>query len=173
VVTWLLAVRNIRPPLLLQGRKVMQMMIGTAKAQQQQAAASSRADSIKSLPAPTDPAVRLAVAGGEIVAVMPFEGYITPEVAAAVRQKLADALKAGKRQVQGQTDPQGSTVACYIFSCLFHTTWLESQHLLHAPRASTSSMALLTINGILALVALQTSLNCIVAGAALYNANKL
>jgi ABC-type sugar transport system ATPase subunit len=98
---------------LLQGRKVMQMMVGTAKAQQQQQAeASSRADSIKSLPAPTDPAVRLAVAGGEIVAVMPFEGYITPEVAAAIRQKLADALKAGKHQGPGA---EGARTACSCF----------------------------------------------------------
>jgi ABC-type sugar transport system ATPase subunit len=87
----------------MQGRKVMQMMVGTCKAgqqpqqqQQQQPAGSSRADSIKALPAPTDPSVRLAVAGGEVVAVMPFEGYITPEVAAAIRKKLADALQAGR-----------------------------------------------------------------------------
>jgi ABC-type sugar transport system ATPase subunit len=83
--------------LTLQGQKVMQMMVGAPMGQQQQqASGSSKADSIKALPAPTEPAVRLAVAGGEIVAVMPFEGYITPEAAAAVRQKLVDALQAGE-----------------------------------------------------------------------------
>lgn len=75
----------------------MQMMVGTCKGQQQQQqpAGSSRADSIKGLPTPTDPSVRMAVAGGEVVAIMPFEGYITPEVAAAIRKKLAGALQAG------------------------------------------------------------------------------
>lgn len=80
----------------MQGRKVMQIMVGTCKRQQQrQPAGSSRADSIKGLPTPTDPSVRMAVAGGEVVAIMPFEGYITPEVAAAIRKKLAGALQAG------------------------------------------------------------------------------
>jgi hypothetical protein len=82
----------------LQGRKVMQMMVGApmGQQQQQQAGGSSKADSIKSLPAPTEPAVRLAVAGGEIVAVMPFEGYITPEAAASIRQQLVNALQKGR-----------------------------------------------------------------------------
>lgn len=73
----------------------MQMMVGSPKNQQQSGGGSSRPDSITSLPAPTDPAVRLAVAGGEIVAVMPFEGYITPDTAASVRKQLVSALEAG------------------------------------------------------------------------------
>ena len=84
------------PLLALQGRKVMQMMVGTPKAAQQQDSSSSRSSTITTLPAPTDPAVRLAVSGGEVVAVMPFEGYITPEAAASVRQQLAKALEKGE-----------------------------------------------------------------------------
>jgi hypothetical protein len=89
----------------LQGRKVMQMMVGTPKAQQQQDSSSSRSSTITTLPAPTDPAVRLAVSGGEVVAVMPFEGYITPEAAASVRQQLAKALQQGGREMVCCTIP--------------------------------------------------------------------
>lgn len=84
----------------------MQMMVGTPKSttpvQQQQPEEGvqqqkhSSSSSITSLPAPTDPDVRLAVAGGELVAVLFFEGYITPESAAAARQKLTQALEAGE-----------------------------------------------------------------------------
>jgi hypothetical protein len=96
----------------VQGRKVMQMMVGTPKGSkpvqqqqqqqqeeegtQQQQHGSNSSSSITSLPAPTDPDVRLAVAGGELVAVLFFEGYITPEAAAAARQKLTQALTAGE-----------------------------------------------------------------------------
>jgi hypothetical protein len=79
---------------MLQGRKVMQMMVGSRRDQQQQQQQRSAAD-ITSLPAASDPAVRLSVAGGELVAVLPFEGYITPEAAAAARQRLVRALEAG------------------------------------------------------------------------------
>jgi hypothetical protein len=78
--------------MMLQGRKVMQMMVGSRRDQQQQQ--GSKAD-VTSLPAPSDAAVRLSVAGGELVAVLPFEGYITPEAAAAARQRLLQALEAG------------------------------------------------------------------------------
>jgi hypothetical protein len=50
---------------------------------------------IADLPAPTDPGVRLRVAGGELMAVLQFEGYITPAAAAEARQKLVTALQAG------------------------------------------------------------------------------
>jgi len=94
--------------LLLQGRKVMQMMVGTCKGQPQGAgSSSSKTDSITALPAPSEPGVRLAVAGGEIVAVMPFEGYITPEAAAAIRQKLTNALQAGEGTA-------GCTLQCHL-----------------------------------------------------------
>jgi hypothetical protein len=79
---------------MLQGRKVMQMMVGSRSGQQQQQQQGIRAD-VTSLPGPSDPAVRLGVAGGELVAVLPFEGYITPEAAAAARQRLLQALEAG------------------------------------------------------------------------------
>lgn len=103
------------PLLALQGRKVMQMMVGTPKAAQQQDSSSSRSSTITTLPAPTDPAVRLAVSGGEVVAVMPFEGYITPEAAASVRQQLAKALEKGEEEGDGAGDVMSATVtaACY------------------------------------------------------------
>lgn len=82
------------------------MMVGTCQGQQQGAGSSS---SITALPAPSEPGVRLAVAGGEIVAVMPFEGYITPEAAAVIRQKLAKALQAG--EAGGVVAPCGCTWA--------------------------------------------------------------
>ncbi|KAF6266823.1 regulatory factor, effector binding domain-containing protein [Scenedesmus sp. NREL 46B-D3] len=75
------------------GRKVMQMMVGSHRGQQQQQQQGNSAD-MTSLPAPSDPAVRLSVAGGELVAVLPFEGYITPEAAAAARLRLLRALEA-------------------------------------------------------------------------------
>jgi hypothetical protein len=76
----------------------MQMMVGSRRDQQQQQQQGSSAD-ITSLPAPSDSAVRLSVAGGELVAVLPFEGYITPEAAAAARQRLLRALEAGERRL--------------------------------------------------------------------------
>ncbi|WIA08929.1 hypothetical protein OEZ85_008346 [Tetradesmus obliquus] len=76
------------------GRKVMQMMVGSRRDQQQQQQQQGTSADITSLPAPSDAAVRLSVAGGELVAVLPFEGYITPEAAAAARQRLLRALEA-------------------------------------------------------------------------------
>jgi hypothetical protein len=58
-----------------------------------------------SLPAPTDPSVRLSVAGGELAAVLRFAGYITPQTAEAARQQLLAALEKGaavaRRQAGG------------------------------------------------------------------------
>jgi ABC-type sugar transport system ATPase subunit len=92
---------------MLQGRKVMQMMVGSRRdqQQQQQQQQGSTAD-VTSLPAPSDAAVRLSVAGGELVAVLPFEGYITPEAAAAARQRLLQALEAGALPL-GHSAPAG------------------------------------------------------------------
>jgi hypothetical protein len=85
---------------MLQGKKVMQMMVGSCRDHHHHQQQGSSAD-ITSLPAPSDPAVRLSVAGGELVAVLPFEGYITPETAAAARQRLLRALEAGVLQLGG------------------------------------------------------------------------
>lgn len=71
------------------GRKVMQLMVGARRG-----TAGGQLPSVAELPAPTDAAVRLGVAGGECVAVMPFSGSLTPEAAAAARRRLADALAA-------------------------------------------------------------------------------
>ena len=45
-------------------------------------------------PAPTDPSVRLDAGGGDLVAVSRFEGYATPDAAAAARDALAAAVAA-------------------------------------------------------------------------------
>lgn len=76
---------------MLQGRKVMQTMVGSPKNGQPAVSSST----ISSLPAPSEPGVRLSVSGGELVAVLYFDGYITPETAQAARQKLINALHAG------------------------------------------------------------------------------
>eukprot|EP00878_Enallax_costatus_P038980 GHUV01044484.1.p1 GENE.GHUV01044484.1~~GHUV01044484.1.p1 ORF type:complete len:166 (+),score=49.13 GHUV01044484.1:738-1235(+) len=73
-----------------EGRKVMQMMVGTNKG----SPAASSSSNITSLPAPTDPDVRLGVYGGELVAVLYFDGYITPQTAEVARRKLIKALQA-------------------------------------------------------------------------------
>lgn len=57
-------------------------------------ASEARAD-ISSLPAPTDPTVRLNVAGGEVMAVLRFDGYITPQTAEEMRARLVAALQQG------------------------------------------------------------------------------
>ena len=54
------------------------------------------AEALTQLPAPTNPAVRISVAGGELVAVLKFEGYITPATAEKYKAQLIAALKAGE-----------------------------------------------------------------------------
>lgn len=89
-----------------QGRKVMQMYIGTRRdggTPQRPAPAGANtglklptaSPTIASLPAPAQPGVRIGVAGGELVAVLRFEGYITPATAEAVRKRLMEVLKRG------------------------------------------------------------------------------
>jgi hypothetical protein len=78
------------PPWCLQGQKLMQMYVGAPRGQQ-----ASAALPVSELPAPSDGQVQLGVSGGELVAVHKFEGYITPQAAAAARQKLVDALLKG------------------------------------------------------------------------------
>lgn len=75
----------------LQGAKRMQMFVGTLKGEE----FNGTPTSVTQLPAPTDAGVQLAAAGGELIAVLRFEGYITPETAAAVRKQLVAAIKKG------------------------------------------------------------------------------
>lgn len=72
-------------PVALQGRKVMRVRISPR----------DPAAAAQPPPAPSNPAVGLDIAGGEIVAVVRFEGNATPEVAAAQRRRLEAALAAG------------------------------------------------------------------------------
>jgi hypothetical protein len=76
-----------KPP---QGRKSMQMMVGSPRDGGPAAAAAA-------LPAPTDGGVRLSVAGGEALAVLRFSGYITPQAADEARRRLVAALEQGAR----------------------------------------------------------------------------
>lgn len=71
---------------------MMSMFVGS---QRGGGGGSGSALPVSALPAPTDPAVRLQVAGGELIAVAKFEGYITPTAAEAVRQRLMAALERG------------------------------------------------------------------------------
>lgn len=59
-------------------------------------------------PAPTAPGVRLAVAGGEVVAVLRFAGYITPATAEAARQRLLAALREGEGARGARRGPTNS-----------------------------------------------------------------
>ena len=61
-------------------------------------------------PNPTTPGVRLEGAGGELLAVVPFEGIATPDLVAAYRKLLARAL-----QADGMTlaDPGVFSLATY------------------------------------------------------------
>lgn len=70
------------------GRKVMQAFVGSPR--------DGSGSSGGALPAPSDARLRLAAGGGELVAVLSFPGFITPEAAASVRRQLADALAAGE-----------------------------------------------------------------------------
>ncbi|PNH01861.1 hypothetical protein TSOC_012222, partial [Tetrabaena socialis] len=80
------------------GSKSMQMFIGKRRAGEAGAppsddAGSSTGGAIASLPAPSNAAVRISVAGGELVAVAAFDGFITPTTSEAVRQRLIAALE--------------------------------------------------------------------------------
>lgn len=99
------------------GRKVMQMYIGTRRdggTPQRPAPAGANtglklptaSPTIASLPAPAQPGVRIGVAGGELVAVLRFEGYITPATAEAVRKRLMEVLKRDGVAL-GDEDAQG------------------------------------------------------------------
>jgi hypothetical protein len=70
----------------------MQMYVGAPRGQQ-----ASGPPPISGLPLPSGESeqAELAVAGGELLAVLKFEGYITPEAAEAARKQLIQALEKG------------------------------------------------------------------------------
>ncbi|GLC46042.1 hypothetical protein PLESTB_001024600 [Pleodorina starrii] len=78
------------------GRKVMQMYVGPPRAGSDTAASSqgeAAAAAVTSLPSPQEPGMRVNISGGELVAVLQFEGYITPATAEAARQRLMACLQ--------------------------------------------------------------------------------
>jgi hypothetical protein len=120
------------------------MFVGSPKQQQQPSEAADAVPDVTHLPAPIDPGIRLSVAGGELLAVMPFEGYITPEAAAAVRAKLAAALQAGASACRvrlcgvgpAACSPDGKRCVthCSALACPLHVCcWLAADGLALAP----------------------------------------
>jgi hypothetical protein len=82
----------------LQGRKVMQMFVGPRQAGSDAAQRSSGEGAIPavtSLPGPLEQVVGVNVSGGELVAVLQFEGYITPAAAEDARRRLMAYLERG------------------------------------------------------------------------------
>jgi hypothetical protein len=81
------------------GLKTMRMYVGSPRTYRGPADACESgipgpagAATVASKPAPKNPAVRLAPAGGELVAVIRFEGYITADAAAGARKRLVALL---------------------------------------------------------------------------------
>ena len=77
----------------------MQMFLGTRQLRDGtvQPREQSAVEALSALPAPKPPnrwGVSVSVAGGELVAVLRFEGYITPATADQARRRLMEALKA-------------------------------------------------------------------------------
>lgn len=75
------------------GSKNMQMHVGSRQGGAAPGGTPSAGQALANLPAPMDPAVQLSVSGGELVAALQFDGFITPQSAAAARAKLISALK--------------------------------------------------------------------------------
>ncbi|GBF94002.1 hypothetical protein Rsub_07270 [Raphidocelis subcapitata] len=69
------------------GRKTMALMVGSPRD------GGGGGGGGGAPPAPAAPGVRLGVAGGEVVAVLRFPGYITPAAAEEARQRLLAALR--------------------------------------------------------------------------------
>jgi len=90
------------------GSKFMQMAIGS-----RQGAAKDASVSVASLPAPKDPSVRVSIAGGELIAVSQFEGYITPTAAEEARQILLKALKKDGIKLSEEAEAGGFRVGQY------------------------------------------------------------
>lgn len=64
-------------------------------------------------PQPTSSDVSVEIAGGELVAAIRFEGVATPEVAAAQKQRLMDALEAGKFTIKSTDHEFISLISSY------------------------------------------------------------
>lgn len=76
-----------------EGRKSMQMFVGSKRGEPMLRGFKRPNIKLTELPSPTSPGVRLNVAGGELVAVLRFEGSITPQRARAVYEQLVKSLK--------------------------------------------------------------------------------
>ena len=92
----------------------MSMFLGEQLRKEQGTLAATTAEALRALPQPNDSSVQVSVSGGELVAVLRFEGFITPETAAAARSVLLAALKNG---VQGRRwsrrRPFGGQTLCF------------------------------------------------------------
>lgn len=82
------------------GKKSMQLHVGRTKD------GTAGPFTVTELPAPSDPQVSLSIAGGEVLAVLRFEGNITPVSAEAARKQLLAALQADGLQV-AEEEAQG------------------------------------------------------------------
>jgi hypothetical protein len=78
------------------GDKAMQMYLGSRTLRDGSSLPAARPAEFQQLPAPLSSQAAVAVAGGELVAVFRFEGFITPTSAEAARKQLQAALKAGE-----------------------------------------------------------------------------
>jgi|LauGreSuBDMM15SN_2_FD.fasta_scaffold631512_1 hypothetical protein len=79
----------------------MQMLLGTRQLSDGSVKPreKSAVEALSALPAPKPPnrwGVSVSVAGGELVAVLRFDGYITPTTADLARQNLMKALETGE-----------------------------------------------------------------------------
>eukprot|EP00195_Chlamydomonas_chlamydogama_P015575 CAMPEP_0202901682 /NCGR_PEP_ID=MMETSP1392-20130828/14398_1 /ASSEMBLY_ACC=CAM_ASM_000868 /TAXON_ID=225041 /ORGANISM="Chlamydomonas chlamydogama, Strain SAG 11-48b" /LENGTH=190 /DNA_ID=CAMNT_0049588285 /DNA_START=287 /DNA_END=859 /DNA_ORIENTATION=+ len=101
------------------GRKMMQMYLGSQRLADgtTKPPASSAAQALATLPAPQGSGVRVSVAGGELVAVLRFEGYITPTAAEAARKQLLAALK--RDGVQLADEEAGGLFRCGQYGAVY------------------------------------------------------
>lgn len=79
----------------VQGRKTMQMLVASERGEVRPEGQPAQLKPATMLPTPNSGSVALTVSGGELVAVLQFDGYITPKSAEAARQKLMGYLKRG------------------------------------------------------------------------------
>ncbi|PNW76664.1 hypothetical protein CHLRE_11g467784v5 [Chlamydomonas reinhardtii] len=100
------------------GRKVMQMYVGARRGQEAAAASGAKPPPVSSLPAPSEPGVRLNVSGGELVAVAQFDGFITPTSAEAVRRRLAACLARDGLKT-ADTDGEGGRFRCSQYGAVY------------------------------------------------------
>ncbi|EFJ45759.1 hypothetical protein VOLCADRAFT_93948 [Volvox carteri f. nagariensis] len=80
------------------GRKLMQMFLGprrvdTGTLRTVRGGEGAVTADATSLPSPLEPGVRVNVSGGELIAVLKFDGYITPASADAARKRLMAYLQ--------------------------------------------------------------------------------